>query len=562
MKYIIALLLTAVVLGGCSLKEDLLDVPTPATINSERDLEVVVKGLYARLNNSNAFKFRGMAMLFLSADDLYAAASGELLPFSDRTLTSVNVSGFWSVLYFTIGSANDLIAQLDTKELDAAAEQRAYGDAYFIRAFCYYYLVRLYGGVPLRLNATDVSSDFYLPRSPVEAVYTQIFSDLEKAAALLPLAKNIPAAELGRASKGAAQAIHAQAALTCGNQLALKGQDGNAYYRKTITYADSVIQSNQYQLVGNYKDLFDINRESDAYNEVIFGVRFMVDQQDRAQPAAGSEFALRFGAPNTHQVCGNPPNGAGDGSMRVMPWVADYYRTGDYDSVINGIKVIDYRNEGAFFQKGYNVTQKKYYAVYPNLPAADEGNITTPLISKYIDPNGKDGRNNGNDFFVIRFAEVYLIKAEAENELNGPTATALEAFNKVRARARNANGTQRAVPADIVPGLSRDAFRMKIFDDRGLELVGEGQRWFDLVRMRSPLSPAQTMFEYQFKEVLLKYPQKMPTYNTTTKKYSNEFAVNAPQMSIEIPKNLLYPLPADEITQNPNIGTANQNPGW
>jgi len=248
--------------------------------------------------------------------------------------------------------------------------------------------------------------------------------------------------------------------------------------------------------------------------------------------------------------------------MRVMPWVADYDRTGDYDSVINGIKVIDYRNEGAFFQKGYNVTQKKYYAVYPNLPAADEGNITTPLISKYIDPNGKDGRNNGNDFFVIRFAEIYLIKAEAENELNGPTATALEAFNKVRARARNANGTQRAVPADIVPGLSRDAFRMKIFDDRGLELVGEGQRWFDLVRMRSPLSPAQTMFEYQFKEVLSKYPQKMPTYNTTTKKYSNEFAVNAPQMSIEIPKNLLYPLPADEITQNPNIGTANQNPGW
>src|SRR5690606_19643601 len=141
-------------------------------------------------------------------------------------------------------------------------------------------------------------------------------------------------------------------------------------------------------------------------------------QQARAQPAAGSEFALRFGAPNTHFISGNGEIGNGDGSMRIMPWIADYYRTGDYAAGTGPAKVIDYRNEKAFYQKGFHSVQNKYYAVYPNIPAANEGVIETPLLSKYIDPNGKDSRNNGNDHFIIRLAEVYLIKAEAENELN------------------------------------------------------------------------------------------------------------------------------------------------
>jgi len=290
----------------------------------------------------------------------------------------------------------------------------------------------------------------------------------------------------------------------------------------------------------------------------------MTDNQQRAQPAAGSEFALRFGAPNTHFVSGNPPNGAGDGTMRSMPWIADFYRTGDYDTILAGKRIIDYRNEVAFVQKGYQSVQNKYYGVYPNLPASTaEGTINTPLIGKYIDPNGKDARNNGNDLFIIRLAEVYLIKAEAENELNGSSTKALAAFNAVRERARRADGvTSRLTPEDIKPGLSKDQFRTKIFEERGLELVGEAQRWFDLVRMRSPLSSAQSMFEYQFKEVLPKYSQTMPTYQTGPKKYSNSFAVYAPQLNVTFPKFLLFPIPSGEITQNPKIGTANQNPGW
>lgn len=271
---------------------------------------------------------------------------------------------------------------------------------------------------------------------------------------MLPLYSKISKAELGRASKGAAQAILAQAYLTYVNQLALKGLPDLTQYQSAELYADSVITSNEYTMFSNYGDLFEITKETGAYSEVIFGVRFQTDQQASQQPAAGSEFALRFGAPNTHFVCGNVTNGQGDGAMRPMPWIGDYYRTGDYTTGSGSSLVIDYRNENAFVQKGYNGPQNKYYAVYPNLPATNEGNITTPLIAKYIDPSGKDSRNNGNDLFIIRLAEVYLIKAEAENEINGPTTIAQDAFNMVRARARLANGTARIIPANIATNLT------------------------------------------------------------------------------------------------------------
>lgn len=566
LKYfsLIPLLAILLVIPSCQLKEKLVDTPTPSLIKNESDVTAVINGAYSQFNDAAAFKYQGMLMFMLCADDLYSDAGNELGTYSRRTYNSVNTSPMWNKLYSTIANANGLMKTLDNLKLDSAFKIRAYGEAYFLRAFSYYYLVRLYGGVPLRLKAVDINSDFYLHRNTVDEVYAQIFADFKMASAMLPLFSAISQAELGRASKGAAQALLAEAYLTYGNQLALRGGTVMAEYQNAGLYADSVINSNQYALLPNYGDLFEINKETAAYREVIFGIRFQTDQQARAQPAAGSEFALRFGAPNTHFVSGNGATGQGDATMRPMPWIADYYRTGDYASGTGATQVIDYRNEKAFFQKGFNSTQNKYYAVYPNLPAsAAEGTINTPLIAKYIDPTGKDSRNNGNDLFIIRLAEVYLIKAEAENELNGATAVAQAAFNVVRARARNANGIARIVPANVATPLTKDQFRMKIFDERGLEFIAEGQRFFDLVRMRSPLSATQTMYEYQIKVVLPTKPQVMPTYNATTNKYSNSNAVYAPAIMpslLSFPKFLLFPVPSTEILQNPNFGA--QNPGW
>jgi starch-binding outer membrane protein, SusD/RagB family len=118
------------------------------------------------------------------------------------------------------------------------------------------------------------------------------------------------------------------------------------------------------------------------------------------------------------------------------------------------------------------------------------------------------------------------------------------------------------IPADHA--LTKDQFRMKIFEERGLELLGEGQRWFDLVRMQHPTDPTRTMYEYQFLEELTKtkYPKKFPVWQAAKNQWSNSFAVYENSLNVTVPKFLLFPLPTDEVLQNPSIGLENQNPGW
>lgn len=565
-KYLSAFLVLAFmsIFQSCSINESLLDTPTPKLVTNEEDLEAVIIGAYSRFNDAAAFKFQGMMMLMLMADDLYSDVGSEFGPFANRTLSGVNTATFWNQFYFSIASCNALLKTIDDLDLDPAVEKRAAGEAYFLRAFSYYYLVRLYGPVPLRLDAVDINSDFYLPRSPIDEVYAQIFDDLKKASTDLPLFSAIPAGELGRASKGAAQALLAHASLTYGNQLSLKGEDPGESYAQAVAYADSVIGSNEYTLINNFADLFNITKETGAYDEVIFGIRFQVDNQSRAKPSAGSEFALRFMAPATAGVTGRA-NGTGAGSIRPMPWVADFYRTGDYAADTGTGKVLDFRNEVSFYPKGVGVTGATVI-MYPDIAGAGQTRVASALVGKYIDPDGKDDRNHGNDFFVIRFADVYLVKAEALNELNGPTPDAVDAFNVVRARARKANGTPRVVPADIPPDhtLTRTQFRMKIFEERGLEFLGEGQRWFDLVRMQHPDDPSRTMYEYQFLEELAgpDYPKTLPVWQVAQNKWSNSSAVYAKSLNVIVPKFLLFPVPTSELLQNPSIGMENQNAGW
>ena len=167
-----------------------------------------------------------------------------------------------------------------------------------------------------------------------------------------------------------------------------------------------------------------------------------------------------------------------------------------------------------------------------------------------------DASNHENDLFIIRLAEVFLIRAEAENELNGP-AGAYTSFNMLRARARKANGTARLVPANLATGLTKDQFRKKIFDERGLEFIGECKRWFDLVRMKNP-SGTGTMYQHQFQTFLPTIAPGIPVYNTTTRRWGG----GKTERSSIVPYNskfLLFPIPQIERDLNAKL---TQNGGY
>ena len=166
-----------------------------------------------------------------------------------------------------------------------------------------------------------------------------------------------------------------------------------------------------------------------------------------------------------------------------------------------------------------------------------------PRFRKYIDTinyanPASSGNNAGRSIntVIIRYAEVLLIKAESENELNGPTQAAYDAINEVRRRAYwNPYDNVQNTPSDGSPlnlsGLSQEEFRERLREERRLEFVLEGKRWSDLVRWH----------------ILVKYvkantPTDAETLGTKTTKIQNVSK-----------KNYLLPLPQDQIILNPNL---------
>lgn len=589
-----AILLIGLLLGGCTLDERLYGTLTPDQIKTEDDMENLLKGAYSEFNDGSAFKMWGAMMTLLCADDLYAT-KGQFESYGRKNYNGANTEQMWNTMYRCIRNASYVIKIADQAELSPEYQKRAVGDASFIRAFAYYYLVRLYGGVPLRTEAVDIHSDLFLPRSSVEEVYDQIFKDLSVANYCLPLANEIDSDDLGRASKGAAQAIMASARLTYGNWLENQGKEGfERQYELAATWADSILLNqvpSVYSLLDDYADLWDVSKEREAYKEVIFGIRFSRDATLSQLSSNGSELAYRFCPDNLYRVTGNAaananvPPGNGENNIRIHPYFFNYYFTNPQYSEASqdDATKMDYRMETSFLCRWTNEANGKSIIACPFIVtdpdaqtniATKTGNKLQPYIMKYVDGQGKDNRNHENDFFIIRLAEIYLIKAEALNELYGPgNREAIEAFNAVRSRARKAGGTgERDYPKLISSGdfPTKTDFRMAILDERGLELVAEGVRWFDLVRMKHPTIQGKTMHDYRFTELANSavYSRTMPAFDTATNTWSNPNAVSWNYVSTICDnisgsnKFLLFPIPLSELDNNPYINAADQNPGW
>lgn len=571
-KYLI--IITLFILTACSLNEKNVAALTLSnTLNSQSDVPAFVNGCYAYLSGFNCFK-DSWKMLFYTADDI-TGLSTDLYSNKSHDANTIQTSRFWSSLYGCINNSNELIENLVPLNIDSAYKSRTIGEGYFLRAFCNFYLVRMWGDVPLKLKSTESGKDINYPRVSADTVYQQIFKDfIEAKNRLLPTGL-LPPSELGHATKGAALGLLAKAYLTYANKLDLEGNVTAAipYYQLAEDYADSVLNSGRYSLIANYADIWDINKKLSNYSkEVLFGISFTRDQQVSGSTSLGSEFASVFMPYDMPNVAGlalpasrtfvrggntitmTQTGVATQGS--IQPWFAKQYSTGDY--------LNDYRFETSILTNwscpADNGTLINTYT-FPLTQSPNTSGVITrkiyPYLYKYVDPYGLDGNDNGNDLFIMRLSEIYLIKAEAENEVNGPTAKAYNAFNMLRARARLANGIARTTPVNLQIGLTQDQFRMKIVDERAIEFVGEGQRWFDLVRIKSPTGT--TMLEYQLNTVIPALPQGAPVFNTTTRTWGGglTFPANVPTFQKRF---LLFPIPYSELSTNQAI--TYQNAGY
>lgn len=549
---LIVLIASIALFVNCSLDEQMYVPVEEDFIQKESDVNFLIAGVYARLQGNSGYKNYINNLSFFS-EDIYAVTSATYREHTKRNISvgDERVRSIWVTFYQSIGAANSLIKNVTNSEvLSEEFKTRVLGELYFLRGFLYYELVRMYGGVPIRTEPVVGGSDYYLKRNTVDEVYARIFSDFENASVSCVKYKEQPAAEKGRPTKGAAQAFMASAALTyaCYLELNDRSTETPAFYQKAVLYADSVISSGQYTLLNNYADLFDIGKEAAAYDEVIFGMQFTQDTKAASASSRGSEWAFLMQPSDRYGICGNIANQKGSSAIRIQPWFYDVCTTGDYAG--------DYRSEVSFLTRFKYRDTETFTVTYPILPDTEKGERSSPelypYLDKYKDPNGLQALNNGNDLFLIRLAEMYLIKAEALNELNGgPTPDAFQAFNKIRERARKANGVTRTKPADLLGPLTKEEFRMKVFDERGLEFVGECKRNYDNVRMRY-IDNKTTMMEYRYNDF---YKNMSAAQNKKPSFALSAYGTGKVYTDVVVdwtPRFLIWPIPAGEMQDNPN----------
>ncbi len=337
----------------------------------------------------------------------------------------------WSGSYSGIENANWIIAKVPDATMDETRKKQVIGEAYFMRAFYHWMLVKNFGEVPIKTEPSVSEEKAYVAKSSIKEVYQQIYSDLDAAYnSGLPSYPNVVP---GRPSKEAVNVLYAKAALY------------NEDWALALQKAESVISSGTYSLVGNIKDLYDYAKEDAARTEMIWAF-----ECDPISPGNGHQLVGLFG----------PPASAGVEYARTS-----YGSAFAYMSFFDSFDEKDARRtmlDTTYLDKaGKWVPQRSITPITPN----------AVLIKKYADPVSTTGTIR--NIPIMRYADVILIAAEAEARLNGATAKAYGYINDIRKRAKI---------EELTAGLSKDAFIEAVIQERAWEFFAEGDRWYDLTR--------------------------------------------------------------------------------
>ncbi|NEW83372.1 MAG: RagB/SusD family nutrient uptake outer membrane protein [Mariniphaga sp.] len=401
----------------------------------------------------------------------------------------------WNQFYVAIAAANTAEAGAKSLGLPEADINPLIAECSFNRAFCYFHLVRSFGDLPyINQPIADPATVAAILKTPSSVVYDNIIADLKFAKQWLP--EKQPSDCRSRPTKGTAASYLASVYLT-------KNDFANAYAEAKYVIDNKALFG--YVLEADYQNLFKAITTVNTNKETVYSIDFQAITVGTAANGGGSY---------------------NDDLMAAMTLPSDY--NAGFGSLVPSLAVyqsfnpLDYRKTVSFdtilAAKPYTVwnTKRPHIAKFNRFP----GNAPAASAFRYSDNNYQD----------MRYAEVLLIAAEASCEINnGPNADALGYVNQIRARARNANSTPRAYPADVALGLSKSDFINLILEERRIEFGFEWKRWFDIKR--------RDLGDLVFKGSNSTEPH--PKFDKT--------------------RDYLFPIPQTTIDVNTNI---TQNPGY
>lgn len=512
--------------------------------------------------------------------------------------------------YQTIGRCNTLLAGLENSPIEDSFKIQEEAEARFVRAVCYFYLVRMFGDVPLILTPTNTLQEAYVGRDSFNEVYAQILEDLI-------FAENNMRGENeqlavsganGRPHKWAATAYKASVYVQIGSILGSPDDqafgtirngaaviDENTFagctntdtpdgitsadqaWTLALATAESVIESGQYELAHDYRELFAWDRD----NPAVYNLKERILVMQSTSNGGGSAIAQYtlpeklYGTENLSQE--------GRNERRVNPnrWI--YYKWCEtYEGALTSAEktamekkgyrqvyvCADPRLDASYIHTAYEVydgdwetrvTSYAYPAEYKSgnswkSTITGRGKDSSPHFKKYMSRQFKQDYGYA-DYYLMRYAEVYLMAAEAAAELD-QNDKAYSYIETLHARARiSKDGAASTMPSWSDKAFTKEELISAIMWERVFELSGEGHEWFDNHRrggkwlLRNIYAPLHEFFQIPENE-----------------SYSSLFWYNEERGNYTLPltledtrKGLLCEYPEYEIRYNPALDDSDQN---
>ncbi len=441
--------------------------------------------------------------LFWSSQQANVDATG-----LNATPSNINLNGMWEAQYKAINAANIAIKNLEAKPESFKNKNTLLGDAYFVRGKVYLDLLRTFGGVPIKTEPTTLDN-LHASRASKEEVTKLIIDDLNKAKALMA---DFGMTINGRPSKWAANVYLAKLYM-------FNAQGDVSNWQKANDELKPVIDSKKFSLMPSYASLFLPNNENTK--ESIFELQY-----GNTGAVRTSDFIRLFTPSNSTFA---PANTITFGRLRPNKEVYDEHKKRYKD---------DPRIAATFLFDEYKRNDGTIQRIYPK---SKTGNNGYACIAKWFDPT-YNGNTTSRNYILLRYADVLLMMAEITNEISGP-ANAYAFVNEVLTRARDANGDGMqdvTTPANY-SNMTKEEFRSRIMFERRYELLSEGEDWFDTRRRGLDF----------FLSTVIRPHNTNPTFDAERDyKYSEDS------------KNLLLPIPGNEISGNQKIGPEDQNPGY
>ena len=387
----------------------------------------------------------------------------DLQQIDDYTLTPVNgtIANLWQYAYEGVNRANYLTEYKTTnpggEEVNFSGKEAMYGEVYFLRAFYYFDLVKMFGDVPLFTDKRlDISATGKLVRAPKADVYLAIEKDLNAAIDVLPTTQS----QAGRATKYAAQALLGKVYLY------------QQKYDSAATVLQSVINSGAFSLVPDFASIFLKSGENGP--ESVFEIQYSSDganSYDGADPSQGpgNYQSQQCGVRNLTSSSPLMPYAPGWSTNLPTQDLNNAYTAGDQRKAATCLDIAVYAAANPTWNIKYEVAPYKNTGLY--------NQKYQPYIGQNATSGGDPGLNWPNNYRTIRYADVLLMAAEALNKSTTPNdATAQMYLNMVRRRAFKVSDASHDVTA------SGPSLYAAILNERRLELAMEGERFFDLVR--------------------------------------------------------------------------------